>query len=209
MRFRITQSLLADFYWVFRKEDGYESFLKTLNREPKPVTQAMLDGTRFEGVLNSVLDGEIITPDHEWYSPITEMAEELQGSQQQVMLTANTRVEGVDFVLHGILDYLRAGHIWDCKFSKRYDIGKYHWSKTPQTAMYFALVPEAFDFTYIISDGNYVYRERYPRDIVPPIEQTIKAFMEFLDKMNLVDTYCDKWDVAKYDFIKRRDIKNE
>ena len=207
MRFRITQSLLADFYWVFRKEDGYESFLKTLNREPKPVTQAMLDGTRFEGVLNSVLDGEIITPDHEWYSTITEMAEELQGSQQQVMLTANTRVDGVDFVLHGILDYLRAGHIWDCKFSKRYDIGKYHWSKTPQTAMYFSLVPEAFDFTYIISDGNYVYRERYPRDIVPPIEQTIKAFMEFLDKMNLVDTYYEKWNAQNYDFVKRRDLK--
>ena len=206
-KFRITQSLLSDWMYSFKIEDGYQRFLDTLNRIPKQPTTAMLEGIRFESVLDSVLDGETITPDNEWYNPITEMAEELQGSQQQVMLTANTRVDGIDFVLHGILDFLRAGHIWDCKYSKRYEIGKYHWSRTPQTAMYFALVPEAMDFTYIISDGNYVYREKYPRDIVPPIEQTIKSFMEFLDKMNLVDTYCDKWDVAKYDFVKRRDLK--
>ena len=193
MRFRITQSLLADFYWVFRKEDGYESFLKTLNREPKPVTQAMLDGTRFEGVLNSVLDGEIITPDHEWYSPITEMAEELQGTQQQVMLTAKTRVEGVDFVLHGILDYLRAGHIWDCKFSKRYHLNKY--LDSPQTPMYLALVPEALDFTYIITDGKYVYRERYPREIVPDIDNTINQFYRFLKQHELWETYVEHWAV--------------
>ena len=204
MRYRITQSLLADYLYIFRKDDGWESFLKTLNREPKEPTVAMLDGTRYESVLNHVLDGQPIPTDHEWYKPITEMAKELQGSQQQVILTKNTTVNGVDFVLHGVLDYLRAGHIWDCKYSKRYEIGKYHWSKTPQTAMYLALVPEAMDFTYIISDGKWVYRERYPRDIVPPIEPTIKAFMEFLDHMNLVDTYCKNWDVANYDFYKRR-----
>jgi len=203
-RLRITQSLLADYYYISRKDDGWESFVKTLNREPKQPTQAMLDGTRYESVLNNVLDGVVIPPDHEWYKTVTEMAEELQGSQQQVMLTADRTIDGVHFVLHGVLDYLRAGHIWDCKYSKRYYLNKYHWSNTPQTSMYFALCPEAMDFTYIISDGNYVYREKYPRDIVPPIEPTIKAFMEFLDRMNLVDTYVKKWDVENYDFYKRR-----
>ena len=114
MRYRITQSLLADYFWISRKDDGWESFLKTLNREPKETTVAMLDGTRYESVLNHVLDGQPIPTDHEWYKPITEMAEELQGSQQQVILTKNTTVNGGDFVLHGVLDYLRAGHICDC-----------------------------------------------------------------------------------------------
>lgn len=193
---RITQSLLSAYEWVFKKDDGYEDFLRTLNREKIPLTQAMLDGIRYENVLNSVLKGEFLPEDHEWKIPIAEMSEELMGAQQQVTLFADCEVNGQPFLLHGVLDYLREGHIWDCKFSKRYEIGKYHWSKTPQTSMYLALVPEAFDFTYIISDGKYVYRERYPRDIVPPIEPRIKYFMDFLHQHDLWKVYQEKWRIA-------------
>lgn len=192
-RVRITKTLLDSWLWIPKKDDGYEAFLKTLRREKTPPTAAMLDGIRFENVLNNTLDGVPIEPDHEWYNPITEMAAELDGSVQQVNLYANTTVDGVPFLLHGVLDYLREGHIWDCKYSKRYELNKYYWEHTSQTAMYLALVPEAFDFTYIISDGKYVYREKYPRDIVPPIEITIKNYMIFLDRMNLVDIYIENW----------------
>lgn len=194
-RLRVTKTLLDSWLYIPRKDDGYEAFLKTLNREKTPPTTAMLDGVRFENVLNNVLDGVPIEEDHEWYGVITEMSEELTGSVQQVNLYAETEVDGVPFLLHGVLDYLRAGHIWDCKFSKRYHLNKYYWEYTSQTSMYLALVPEAFDFTYIISDGKYVYREKYPREIVPPIEPTIKNFMQFLDRMGLVDTYIKFWEV--------------
>ena len=190
---RITQSLLSSFQWVFRKDDGFDSFLKTLNREKEPPTQAMLDGIRLENVLNSVLNGEPIDSTHEWFYPIAEMACELHGARQQVTLFQDCEVDGQPFLLHGVLDYLREGHIWDCKFSKRYELNKYLGS--PQTPMYLALVPEARDFTYIISDGEYVYRERYPRDIVPPIEPTIKNFMAFCKRYGLWDTYIEKWRV--------------
>ena len=190
---RITQSLLSSFEWVFRKDDGYDSFLKTLNREKEPPTKAMLDGIRFENCLNNVLNGEEITWDHEWFDPIREMKNELWGAQQQVTLFSETVVDGQLFLLHGVLDYLREGHIWDCKFSKKYELGKYLTS--PQHPMYLTLVPEARDFTYIVSDGKYVYRERYPRDIVPPVEPIIKNFMVFCKKYNIWDTYIKKWSV--------------
>lgn len=190
---RITQSLLSSFEWVFRKDDGFDSFLKTLNREKEPPTKAMLDGIRFENCLNNVLNGEAIPEDHEWYTPITEMARELQGSQQQVTLFSETVVDGQLFLLHGVLDYLREGHIWDCKFSKSYHINKYLTS--PQHPMYITLVQEAMDFTYIVSDGKYVYRERYPRDIVPPVEPIIKNFMDFCKRYSLWETYIEKWSV--------------
>lgn len=188
---RITQSLLSSFEWVFRKDDGFDSFLKALNREKEPPTKAMLDGIRYENVLNSVLNGEQITEDHEWFFPIAEMAQELQGAAQQVTLFKEIEVDGTPLLLHGVLDYLREGHIWDCKFSKTYHLNKY--LDSPQTPMYLALVPEAFDFTYIISDGRYVYREKYPRDIVPPIEPTIKQFLNFLKKHNLYEIFTEKW----------------
>lgn len=192
-KLRITQSLLSSFLWVFKKDDGYESFLKTLNREKEPPTKAMLDGIRFENCLNSVLDGEEIPKDHEWYPVIREMEAELRGSQQQVTLFRDTEVEGQPFLLHGVLDYLREGHIWDCKFSKRYELNKYLTS--PQHPMYLSLVPEAMDFTYIICDGKYVYREKYPRSIVPAIEPEIKNFMNFCKKHDLWETYNEKWRV--------------
>ena len=192
-KFRLTQSLISAYEWTFKKEDGYDEFIAALNREKKRVTTAMLDGIQYENVLNSVLDGAEITPNHEWYTPITEMAEELQGAQQQVTLFRDINVDGVDFLIHGVLDYLRAGEIWDCKFSKTYKLNKYLGS--PQTAFYAYLVPEARRFTYIISDGTWVYRERYPREIIEPIEPYIKNFMQFLDMHNLVNIYAEKWQV--------------
>lgn len=194
-KLRVTKSLLDGWYWSYKRDDGYEDFLRTLNREPLQPTKAMLDGVRYENVLNNVLNGEPITPEHEWYTPIVEMATELSGSQQQVNLYADSGItyNGVPILLHGVLDYLKAGHIYDCKFSKTYHLNKYYWEDTTQTAMYLALVPEAFDFTYIISDGKYVYRERYPRDIVPPIEPTIIQFCKFLEKQNLWEIFERKW----------------
>lgn len=192
---RITKSLLDSWLWAFKRDDGWDDFLSVLHREKKPPTKAMLDGTRFENVLNNVLNGEAIPADHEWVSVIAEMSKDLYGAQQQVTLFQDCDVNGQQFLLHGVLDYLRAGRIWDCKFTKNYHLNKYFWEETSQTAMYLAIVPEARDFTYIISDGKYVYRERYQRDIVPPIEPTINNFMQYLKKHGLWDVYCEKWRV--------------
>lgn len=190
-RVRITQSLLSAWEWSFKKDDGYEDFLRTLNREKKQPSKAMLDGIKFENVLNSVLNGEQIPDDHEWKFPITEMAQELSGSQQQVSIFKDIYVDGQPILLHGVLDYLHAGHIYDCKYSKSYHLNKYLTS--PQTPMYLALVPEAMDFTYIISDGKWVYRERYPRDIVPPIEIEIREFLKYCKQHELYEVLVQKW----------------
>lgn len=192
-KIRITQSLLSSWIYSFKLDSGYDDFLKALNREKKQPTTAMLDGVRYENCLNSVLNGETIPEDHEWYKVITEMAEELYGAQQQVTLFKDVVVDGQPILLHGVLDYLREGHIWDCKFSKRYELNKYLGS--PQTAMYMELVPEARDFTYIVTDGKWVYRERYLREIVPPIESTIKYFMDFCKQRELWKILEEKWSV--------------
>ena len=192
-KLRVTQSLLSAWEYSFKTDNGYDDFLKTLNREPKQPTTAMLDGVRFESVLNNVLKGETIPQDHEWYSVITEMSKELDGAQQQVNLFADIGIQynGYAILLHGVLDYLKAGRIWDCKYSKTYALNKY--LQSPQHPMYLALVPEARDFTYIVSDGKYVYRERYPRDIVPPIENTVIQFCKFLERQNLIEIFFEKW----------------
>lgn len=190
-KYLITQSLLSSWLWSFKLEVGYENFLKTLHKEPIQQTRAMLEGNRFENVLNSVLDGAEIEPTHEWYEPIMEIYPTLAGAQQQVKLSRDITVDGVRLVLYGVLDFLKAGIVYDTKYSATYKIGKY--LDSPQHPMYFALVPEAYEFQYKICDGKWVYTETYRPDEVEPIEKTISHFWDFLDKMNLVETYCKNW----------------
>ncbi len=191
MRYLITQSLISSWLYSFKKDDGYDEFLHTLRRERTPPTFAMLEGQRFESVINAVCDGAEITDEHEWFKPITEIVQIVGNAAQQVKLYRDIKVDGVSFLVNGVIDYLYAGQIFDAKYSKTYKVGKYLTS--PQTSFYFYLIPEARSFTYLVSDGKWVYRETYRPDEVEPIERTIKQFMGFLDRQNLVDVFCDNW----------------
>ena len=70
-------------------------------------------------------------------------------------------------------------------------MGKY--LDSPQHPMYFYLCPEVQRFEYIISDGNYIYREAYSPEDTVPIENTVRQFMSWMDKTSLVDLYCQNW----------------
>ena len=59
--------------------------------------------------------------------------------------------------------------------------------------MYFACVPEASRFVYVISDGKAVYTEEYRREETLPPDETIRAFMRYLEQTGLAGTYIEKW----------------
>lgn len=193
---RVTKSLVDSWLYSFKKDNGYEDFLKTLNREKTPPTEQMLAGVAYENMLNNILNGEPLYMDNPYYDALCEMACELQGAAQQVVLFKDVMIGDQPVLLHGVLDYLRESRIWDCKFTKNYHLNKYFWEYTSQAAMYLALVPEAYDFTFIATDGKWVYRERYPREIVPPIETTIRQFFTYLKSHGLWEIYEEKWKVA-------------
>lgn len=136
-----------------------DEFLSTLRREKKPQSRAMLDGIRFENVVHAVSEGVDIGPEQEWYKPIVEICEIITQGQYQVKASRPLVMDNVEFVCFGILDFLKAGVIYDTKFSRTYRVGKY--LDSPQHPMYFYLCPEVRRFEYIISDGSYVYREVY------------------------------------------------
>ena len=202
-KFHLTQSLLSDFGRVFTTEDGYEAFLKSLYRQPKPLTEAMANGIEFESCVNSVLDGEFIPKTHKWYKPVMELADYLKGSQKQVTLKRDIVVDGVCFELYGVLDFLRSGIIYDTKFSKHYYLNKYLTSF--QHPLYFYLTPEAREFQYLSCDGQFIYKETYHPDEVTPIEVTIKQFMVFLDRSHLIEPYTSLWNLETYYESKRKE----
>ena len=204
-KFHMTQSLLSAWQYSFVMEDGYERFLKSLNRIKEPPNQKMLDGIEFEHCVNSVLNGEVIPDYHKWYKPVMQLAELLDGSQQQVDIKRDIIVEGVCFQLHGVLDFLKAGIIYDTKFSSNYHMNKY--LNSSQHPMYFYLVPEAYEFNYLSCDGKFIYKETYRPEDVTPIDVTIRQFMRYLDKMNLIDTYTSIWNLKSYYESKKKEGK--
>lgn len=204
-KFHLTQSLLSDWNRIFTTEDGYEAFLKSLYRQPKPLTEAMANGIEFESCVNSALDGEFIPKTHKWYKPVMELADYLQGSQKQVTLKRDIVVDGVCFELYGVLDFLRSGIIYDTKFSKHYYLNKYLTSF--QHPLYFYLTPEAREFQYLSCDGQFIYKETYHPDEVTPIEVTIKQFMVFLDRSHLVEPYTSLWNLETYYESKKKEGK--
>ena len=193
-KLRITQTLLSSWLGSFKYDTGYDDFICTLNREKKQPTKAMLDGIKFENCVNNVLDGATIDETHEWYKVVMELADYLRGSQKQVNLFREIEVDGQRILLHGVLDFLRAGVVFDTKFSKNYYLNKY--LSSPQCPLYMALVPEARRFEYISCDGKYIYKEVYPREIVPSIVPTINQFIKYLKQHGLFEIYTEKWSVA-------------
>ena len=173
-----------------------EEFQSTLRRERKPQTPAMLDGIRFENLVQSVCEGQELDGTHEWYKPVRQIAGIVRDGQYQVKASRDLTVDGVTFVCYGVLDFLKSGIIYDTKFSKTYKVGKY--LDSPQHPMYFYLCPEVREFQYLISDGKWIYREVYRPDEVQSIEKTIRAFMDWLDKTNNVQLFCEHWR-SKYD----------
>ena len=190
-KFLITQSLLSSYGWIFKTENGYEDFLDTLHRKRGKQTQAMIDGIQFENLVTEYCNGNLPEDGHKWENGIKGIGEIVKNGAFQVKSARNVTVNGVQFVLYGIFDVLKCGEIFDIKFSKTYSYGKY--LDSPQHPMYFALCPEAVKFTYLISDGKYVYREPYLRENTQPIEKEISEFMQFLDERNLVRVYTENW----------------
>ena len=125
-----------------------------------------------------------------------QLADLLDGSQQQVTVKKDVIVDGVCFELYGVLDFLKRGVIYDTKFSKHYYPNKY--LQSPQHPLYFRLVPEAYKFSYLSCDGEFIYTETYLPEDVTPIESLIHQFMVFLDKHNLVETYTSLWNLDTY-----------
>lgn len=192
-KYLMTQSLLSSFGWMLKSDDpaAREDFVRTLRREPTEQTEPMCNGLEFERLVTLVVAGHDPPETHKWRNGILATADRLRGATFQVRLSCDLAVDDVTFLLYGVLDALKAGDVFDTKFSGTYHLNKY--LSSPQTPMYFKLCPEAKRFTYLISDGEYLYREWYYPDEVRPIEWHIRGFMAYMHRSGLIGLYKEKW----------------
>ena len=199
MQFLMTHSLLSAWVYALKENpfedatsesDKYSEFLKTLNRERTETTDAMRKGIEFEDLVTDIAlgGGDEKSP---WFDAASKIAKVVKGGAMQLRAYKEIAVGNVSILLHGRLDTLKTGRIYDIKFSGSYDKGKYF--SSTQHPTYFALVPEAFEFTYLVSNGSAVWTETYRPEDTPSIIPTIEEFLSWLDARGLMDTYKAKW----------------
>lgn len=195
----ITHSLLSSWLYAMKdspyedattERDSYQEFLKTLRREPGEQTEAMRNGIEFEDLVTDIVNGDADT-DHKWYTAASTVASIVKGGQLQVSAKKKMVVAGVEILLYGRLDVLKAGKVIDIKFSKGYERGKY--IDSTQHPAYLELIQEAEDFTYLVSNGTEVWTETYRRDETPDITVVIAAFLDYLKGCDLWDLYEKHW----------------
>lgn len=193
-KYLLTPSLLNS--WKYCVESDYSSlddFLKTLRREKTEQKEVFIKGYDFEDYMKK------------------HYPETLNGSYE-VKVSRIVIIDGVEYVLYGRIDCLKAGIITDYKWTGSYENGKFYDSY--QTMIYLDLVPEAYQMNYVISNnfnkdkvvGNWeedkdkfnLFVEEYKReDLKLDVKQEIKLFMEWLKELNLLKIYKENWE-SKY-----------
>ena len=196
--YKITHSLLESWRRATdpdADETAFGAFLDALERKKRQKTKAMQDGIDFETAVTRYINNEAPDSDKsgEEIRAIAQFGNRLCGAQLQVREEKEIKVCGREILLVGVADALKAGILSDIKRVQRYEYGKYQFST--QHPMYMELFPEALRFDYLIFDGKYCYMEQYRRGDFEPIQGTIKAFLEYLDGAELMETYQKSWEV--------------
>jgi len=68
--------------------------------------------------------------------------------------------------------------------------------------MYFELIPNAFEFKYLIAAGQNdnhleVFVEKYTRDEVETIDNVIRRFYNWLEENDLMELYKSHWEIER------------
>jgi hypothetical protein len=133
-RYMITHSLLSSWLYSMKEnpfdddtnalEDPLGEFRRVLNREPTPRTPAIIKGIDFENLVTSCVFGQGDEGDA-WFDAASKISSVLAGGQLQVKRHKTVEVFGMQILLYGRLDALKAGSIYDIKYSEKYDRGKF------------------------------------------------------------------------------------
>lgn len=205
-RYLITHSLLSSWLWAMSEnpyedltnfKDPMNEFMQVLRREPTETTEAMQNGIDFEDLVTRIATGRMHMDDcrARTYEAAQKVAATVRGGTFQYKASRKVTIGETDFLLYGRFDVLKAGEIIDIKFSKSYDRGKF--VDSTQHPMYLEIMPEARQFTYLISNGSEVWTETYRRDETRSIVTIIADFKEWLNTVGLIDLYKEHWKCLK------------
>ncbi len=202
MRYLLTQSLINSWQWAMDlgTDEKFEEFRTVLRREPVEQNEAMLKGIEFENNVYEACRSLVRNPHPELENGIQKVAAIIKGSQFQVSGSVALGIEGTEFLLYGIADAIRAGTIYDVKFSTKSFgsaelAGKY--LESPQHPAYLQIWQEAQRFVYVVSDGEDVYTEEYTRRNTRRFWDVAREFWASIQALGLENEYKKYWEAKE------------
>lgn len=166
----ISASLVNSWLYLTHSEYAdFEDFKNTLMKVPFEPTEAMQKGIDFE---KEVMDGL-----HEPYLKYTD------GALSQVRILGECK----GILISGIMDLVQYDWIYDIKYTKNYEIGKYFNSSQHILYCYITGIKK---FKYLINKECYVEEYHYKEGSA---EKLIEEFIDWLRAVNLYETWRKYW----------------
>lgn len=196
----LTKTLLDAWRYYIDSQDSFEesakeSFFNVLNKIKTEPTPDMIRGLSFEKEIYDYLEG--IEP-LESREDKLEIAETLKGSLIQEPLLTKFMIfdNNIEIYLYGITDAIKFNTIYDIKSVRSYTPPKYN--KSTQHLIYLAS-SDCTVFTYLISDGEYCYKETYHKSdrIYQELRNIILDFLNWLKTTNNFETYLKNYDATE------------
>ena len=166
----VTPSLINSWLNLLNNEYAtIEDFLQTLNKEPYATNEYMQKGIDFEA---DVYAGKY--PKFDKY---------INGCLKQVRIFGTCNGIGIS----GIIDVLQPNWIYDIKWTKSYQTGKY--GKGSQHIFY-PYVTGINNFAYIVNPDCYFEEYRYKQG---QAEKLIEDFLKWLEIAGYYNIWQEKW----------------
>lgn len=194
MKYLITPTLLDAFNWFYilsDKKNAKEDFLKKLKKEYTEPNEAMKAGIQFENDIMLYCKGGYCSQDSYYDCCVKEIGDIVKDGTWQVTGKKDIEINGIKFLLYGRSDVLKIFTIYDIKFVKSFDEGKY--KNSNQHKLYFNIFPEMKEFVYLVSDGKNVYSDHYSNDQIN-IETSISELWSYLSvNPKYMKLFKEKW----------------
>jgi len=203
----ITASLLNSLkYYLGSDYANREDFLKTLSREKFEPNEAMQKGIDFENDIQKVCNGTYLYYDFDCPSEnksvdkvidyeklITKLGEEVKGGYWQESVKKQFEVAGTRILLYGRCDVIKGDTVYDIKYTKNYNLGKFQESTQHLIYMFCSGLDK---FKYLVSDLKSYWIEEYVKqsNIEAKLRSEIMQFLDYLDRdKEANELFYSKW----------------
>ena len=199
----ITPTLLNSLkYYLGSDYANREDFLKTLSREKFEPNEAMQKGIDFENDIKKFCE------DMEEYNMVSNIApismpeeseiiEEISnivyGGYWQESVKRQIEVAGTRILLYGRCDVIKGDTIYDIKYTKNYNLGKFQESTQHLIYMFCSGLDK---FKYLVSDLKSYWIEEYVKqsNIEAKLRSEVMQFLDYLDRdKEANELFYTKW----------------
>jgi hypothetical protein len=177
----ITPTLLNSLkYYLGSDYANREDFLKTLSREKFEPNEAMQKGIDFENTLECICNGGITNIEN-YKEVFQEFSKILKGGYWQESVKKEIEVAGTRILLYGRCDVIKGDTVYDIKYTKNYNLGKFQESTQHLIYMFCSGLDK---FKYLVSDLKSYWIEEYVKqsNIEAKLRSEVMQFLDYLDR---------------------------